>query len=173
MNPPDVERIQKFKNQAAHFWELAEKTKANAPRVPPEWQREFNALTQRADSIRTKIEGTTAAVDTAYKHATNLYGVDNVAVNNLGLLPLIPWAVISASGAAISYFANDAITFNEKIDELERLEDMGYTREEAVEVLNTPTTAQKAAGLLDNKVVRYGGLALIGFGVYKLAKRYF
>lgn len=141
---PGPEKIDKFRNQAKHFWELAEKTRANAPRVPHQWQPEYERLNARASDIRTKIEGTTTAIDAAYRHGQQVYGQDKEGLDNLGILPLIPWAIISAGGAAMAYFANDAITFNEKVDELERLQELGYTQEEALAILEKPSTSQRA-----------------------------
>ena len=168
---PGPEKIEKFRNQAQHFWQLAEKTKSNAPRVPHQWQPEFERLNKRAADIRTKIEGTTTAIDSAYRHGQKVYGLDKDNLDNLGILPLIPWAIISAGGAAMAYFANDAITFNEKVDELERLQELGYSEQQALEILEKPSSSQRAQSwVLTAWQNPLGKAAFIGAGLWGFAK---
>lgn len=166
--------IERFKTRARHFWSLAEETRAKAPRVPPEWHPQYQRLIDRAENLRGRIEGTTTAIDTAYRHGQRVYGLDKSGLQNLGILPLVAWPVIAASSAAIAYFANDAITFNQKVDELERLQEMGYTRDEALQILEKPTGGQAAGGWIMRvwshpigKTAIVGG---VGYGLYKMWK---
>ena len=135
------ERIERFRRQAKDFKSRKDHLESQAPRVPPEWQNRYDRLLNQAADTRSKIEAATHAVDSAYRYGQQVYGLDRDNMNQLGILPLIPWAVVSAGGAAMAYFANDAATFNKKLDELERLQELGYSKQEALEILDKPRNA--------------------------------
>lgn len=168
MNTALKNKVATFKARAATFQEQLENLKAREQKVPKAWQGKYRQLMTRGEAIKEEAKAAAASIDSGYRLARGPLQMDDEQINGLGLLPLIPLAFISGSSAVMAYFANDAYTFNSKVDELERLQELGYDKEQAATMLDKPAGAK---GLLQtiwrSPPLRYGALAAIGFVGYK------
>lgn len=98
----DVGMLQNFKNKATAFNQKFEKLKTMRSQVAnyPALNREFNTLVNRGASIKTTISTITGGVDSVVQWFNNLFGKSD-QVNGLGLLPLIPIAIVAGSLVAM------------------------------------------------------------------------
>ncbi len=152
LSQQDLSIIDRFRQQAREFWRLYQSTGDNANFVAtqnPSIQREYRDLMDRGQGIRSKVEVATgiidkagAMIDTAKNWFTDTFGLGGLASVNrmmpeqLGLIPLIPIAVIAGSLAAIGKWVNDALVFNRRINEMKRLQAQGMTPTQAANVID-------------------------------------
>ena len=165
----DREKVAQFKAKARVFQDQFARLKQRGDNVPEAWRADFDKLMVRGDDVKERIKAAAVAMDTSYKFATDTLGLPPETVNGLGIIPLIPLAFIAGSTAVTTYFVTDAQKFNAKMDELERLQEMGYTKEEAARIAERGVISVPApvAAVWNNKPLRFVGLGLAGWLVYK------
>jgi len=132
----DVGMLQNFKNKATAFNQKFEKLKTMRSQVAnyPALNREFNTLVNRGASIKTTISTITGGVDSVVQWFNNLFGKSD-QVNGLGLLPLIPIAIVAGSLVAMGKFATDIFLFQRRFEETKRLEQRGIKPARAAEIV--------------------------------------
>lgn len=169
MDMVDRDKVAQFKARARVFQSEFEKLRQREEKIPAAWRGEFVKLMERGDDVKERIKGAAVAMDTSYKFATDTLGIPAEQVNGLGIIPLIPLAFIAGSTAVTSYFITDAQKFNAKVDELERLQEMGYSAEDAARIASTGAISVPSpiAAVWNNRPLRYAGLALFGWWGYK------
>lgn len=148
LNPQSKDLITDFKEKARQFWAVwngLNNKRDVVARQSPEIKAKYNKLMNDGVGIRSKIEWVTAAID----KAANLYGdvkswimdkfgfdgISDSQLAGMGILPLIPVAIIAAAVAAISYWTNDAYQFNAKLNEIQRLENKGISPVQAAKMV--------------------------------------
>lgn len=140
--------ITDFKAKAREFWTLWERLESREMEVAnqsPDIKRQYAELLTRGENIRTKVEWITGLIDkaaNAYADVkdwlTDTFGLGDLSYNQvagLGVIPLIPVAIIGASVAAIGYWIKDAYQFNAKLDEIKRLERRGIPPDQAARIV--------------------------------------
>lgn len=165
----DKDRIAKFKAQARVFSSEFERLKSRAPAIPERWRDEYARLLSQGETVKERIAASGAAIDTSYRFLRDSIGVPEEQINTMGFLPLVPLAFIGASTAVTSYFVTDAQKFNAKIDELERLQEMGYSAEEAAKIAgsNSISVPRPLAAFWNNPLLKWGSLGLVGWWGYR------
>lgn len=173
--------ITDFKDKARKFWAMWENLNSRRVEVssyPPEVQREYKSIMERGVGVRSKIEWITGLIDqaaSAYKSVKSWvaekFGLGEIPVRQLegmGIIPLIPVAIISGSLATIGYWVNDAYRLNKKLDEIKRLEGKGYSPERAARVASRNVSMPGFFSGIDKLVLP---LLLGGATLYYLNKR--
>lgn len=80
---------------------------------------EYNDLMNRGALIRNSVQSVTSAIDSIYNSVSNLFGLSGIQrdhLGNLGVIPLIPIAVIVGAIALIVKWLSDAYQLKSKID---------------------------------------------------------
>lgn len=173
--------IEQFKDKAREFWALWENLEdqkhtisASAPIV----QNEYADLMARGSTIRTTVEYVTKTIDKAAQMYRSVrdwlaarFGLDGLSasdvdqrVNEMGLIPLIPIAIITAALAAMGKWISDAYIFSERLAEIKRLEKQGISPARAAEIVEK--TMQKgmfagAANLVPIALIGVAALMLL------------
>lgn len=141
--------IQKFRNKAAQFWaqwNTLDDMYPTVSRQSPAIRNEYQSLMDRGSTIRSTVETISGAIDRAAKvyesvrdWVSSTFGLNgndiNNKVNELGVIPLIPIALIIGSLAAMSKWVSDAYEFNERLKEIRRLEATGLSPAEAAAIV--------------------------------------
>lgn len=117
--PPSL--INNFKAKARD-WAINVVTLTNTE-VPPSLQSQKRTLLSRANIIKTGVE--------------KIFGTMDEFVNvGLGLLPVVPIAVLGASIAAMTKWTYDFVKFMTAVKEQRRLEATGMSPDKAAEIAN-------------------------------------
>ena len=96
---------------------------------------EWNELYSRAQAIQSTLTGIASGLSSAYNWIKGVFGLDG-----LGVIPVIPIAIITGSIATLAYFINQLFQFNQKIA---FAKSMNYTPEQTNALLD-------AGGILGN-----------------------
>lgn len=162
-------QLDQFKARARVFADQHKKLKEREAAVPESMKAQYHTLVGRGEQIKERIKAVAGAVDSSARFAQNSLGVSRQDINTLGFLPLIPLALIAGSTVATTYFVTDAHKFNAEMDEIERLQEMGYSPEEAVKITKGGTIKVPTflATLWNNRLARYGALGALGFVGYQ------
>ena len=148
--------IEKFKDKAKQFWALWNKLAGEQYDMatrPLEIQSQYSDLISRGQSIKSTIETVTGAIDKAaatYQDVKNWlaekFGLNGVEIDEktgqLGIIPLIPIAIIGASLAAMGKWVLDAYEFSGKLDKMKELESQGMSPSEAAAVVEKSLIGQ-------------------------------
>lgn len=113
------------------------------------------------------------AVDDAGEYLTDIYDsaknevLDFFGLGSLGVLPLIPIAIIAAATAYIGGWVSDAYTINQKLSTAEKIIEQGGTREEAKEYVNSIANSGSFLAPANSAIKNLIPLFLIGsVGLY-------
>lgn len=164
----DKEKIAAFKAKAQVFGQEFARLQSRRDKIPAKWQADFDRLMNRGQDVKERIQAAGASIDTSYRFARDTLKIPEQNISGLGIIPLIPLAFIAGSTAVTTYFVTDAQKFNAKVDELERLQEMGYTAEEAAEIADRGAISvpSPVAAVWNNKPLRFAGLALFAWWGY-------
>ena len=146
----DQKSVDDFKVKTKGFWSTYKNLYAKKDELKkyPALQPQYNNLLTGGLGIREKITYVTNKIDAVAGWFKNIFGMDGLTGDNLGVIQLIPLAVIGGSTALISKWVKDVIIFNKKLAETRRLEATGVPPEKA---------AQMVMGLF-NEQPMFGGL---------------
>lgn len=122
-------RVAEFQAQLETF--MANQTDAVALGFGEEW----NQLYSRATAIQSTLTGIADGLSSIYSWVKNVFGL-----GGLGVVPLVPVAIITGSIATLVYFINQLYQFNQKIA---YAKSMNYTARETAEILD-------AGGIIGN-----------------------
>lgn len=114
----------------------------------PELLNEWTSLKSYVDKVRSTIEYLTGTIDSATQWVNKLFGVP--ASQQLGALPLVPIAAITAAVAAITWSVSEMVKFNQKVNLIKSGAAPGSILD------NSPTMIGEASSLLKWAVV--GGI---------------
>ena len=175
----DISLIQNLKDRAAEFetarLELVRLGPAVARTNDYELLMEYGRLTARADSIKAKITAATKAIDNAISWGRATFGSEGMSsLSSLGLVWFLPAAVITAAVAVIGYWLSDYFKFARRFTEQNRIAvDLvaqgmapAEAQRQAAEAV-AATSPGMFAGIIDNKLLLFGGLLVVGFLVYR------
>lgn len=126
--------MENFRDKAKAFIYRYEKLKSLDADVKkyPELRSEYVGLVGRGTKIRDSIRTVTGGIDNVVGWFNSVVGNDkNTQLKGLGLLPLIPVAVVIASLAAMGKWGGDVYMFERRLNEIKRLENTGMSPEKA------------------------------------------
>lgn len=162
--------IDRFRAQAREFWRqwqaLSAKEKDIA-KYPPELQAEYRKVIDKGSTIRSLIENATRAVDSIASIIARAKAI--LGLGELGVLPLIPAAVIgvvTASLAAIGAWTVDAIKLQKKLDAAESLVARGVDPVQAYSIVGQATAESPT---WKSTLTTLAILAVAGIALWKLA----
>jgi len=149
--------IGQFRQKVAEFEAMLEKLKSQKQIAAsdPELAQEYSGLMNKAVALQDKIRQIRDATSDAIDWIKGVFGFDG-----LGIVPLIPIAVVSASIATIGYWIKDAYEFSKKLEKVEQLEKQGMPTRQAIDTANRMTTGPSIFGI-NPKWLVYGGIALV------------
>lgn len=102
----------------------------------PELLNEYESLIFKSRIIENTINTMTNGIDYIFKIFNSVFGEETNDLGNLGLVPLVPVAVILSSIAGITYWINDSLKYLDKVEEVKRIESQGYSAEEAYKIVH-------------------------------------
>lgn len=183
MTDSEKSYIQQFKDKARRFWSLwtnLNQQRSTVSRQAPAVQAEYNDLLSRGSKIRSTIDYVTGAIDKAAamydsvkSWISETFGFGDIdepieRYEQMGLIPLIPIAVIVAALAAITKWTSDAYEFNARLNEIQRLEAQGIgPREAAAIVERTMDKGIFGGGVMGNMIP----LALLGVAALMILRK--
>lgn len=128
-----MDTLTDYKAKAAEFAALYDDLKAKESRMVKEMKTrdEYQRLVERGGWIQSTITTIGAKVDETLAYLRGLMGN---SVQGLGLVWLIPVAVVAGSVALMGSWISDTYQFNKRFEEIHRLESMGYTPEQAAAI---------------------------------------
>ncbi len=131
-----MQAVANLKAKAAQFSVLFAQVEQTGDIVSnkPALAEQRSKLLLRGITIRTTIEALTRSIDFVVKQWNQFFG-DEPAPDNLGVIPLVPVAVIASAIAAITYWINDTTKYINRVEEIKRLESQGYTPEQAYNIV--------------------------------------
>ncbi len=141
----DVSLLNRFKVKAGEFMDALNKLNSFTD-VPPNLEEEFSYLRTTADVVGGTISTITGTVDSVTGFFSDFFSFDGVAatreyidnkpVAGMGLIPLIPIAMISGALAAMTKFISDVYVFERKITEQKRLVSTGVSEQDAAQIVD-------------------------------------
>lgn len=137
---------------------------------------EYSRLVNRADSIQTKIGAATTAIDNAVQWARSALGdLTEQQLGALGLVWLLPSAIILGAIAVIGYWLTDYRKFSARFDEQTRIATdlvAGGMDPAAANIEAGRAVAATAPGLFDfGNVATFGAIALVGVLLFLNTRR--
>jgi hypothetical protein len=138
MATADKSMIENFRDKARIFIERYEKLKRMDADVRkyPALHQEYTALVGKGTTIRNSVRTVTGGIDNVVGWFNSIFGNDQTPqLDGLGLLPLIPVAVVIASVAAMGKWGSDVYLFERRLNEAKRLENTGMTPGEAAKIV--------------------------------------
>lgn len=154
--------IGKFKAKASEFERerlKLEKYKTLAARNP-KTKAEFERLSGQGVSIKANIQKITSSVSDTWNWLKS-----SIGLSGLGILPLIPIAVVAGSVTLMSKWLADAYMFNKKMESIEKLQAKGVSASEAsaiVDRADQPIGSGLFGGIGKSVVL----IALVGVGAF-------
>lgn len=160
-DPKWVRSVEDLKRKASEFMGLYNEAIASTPQTP-ELANTRERVLDKSRAIKATIEDVTSQIDWAYAKWQEYFGDESDGtLQNLGLLPLIPVAVIGGAVAGVVYGIKqlkDYLTENQRIRML-RAE--GYSAQQAVEIAR-----QQSGGIgpsIERGLKSFGPWIAIGF----------
>lgn len=132
------------------------------------WQQ-YGDLVARADSLESTIQGALDAVDSAIRYAKNALGLGAVRrLGGLGIVWLIPVAIIAAAIAALGYWLTDFAKVRARILQqqsiAQQLQAAGVDAAEANRQASAAVAASQPSGILDTALSLAKYALAIGVG---------
>ncbi len=138
-------RIEEFKKV---FGQL-ESRKAIVQHASPEDRNEYNRLISQGNVLNKSIDAITGTIDSVVQKAKGwfewAFGLDGNP--NLGVLPLLPVAAITAFLGLAAKWITDAYVIDRKLSVLERLVEDGMDPERAKQVVKETVTEPSLFGI--------------------------
>lgn len=152
-------------NEFMRIWRSLQSQASVVARFPP-LQTEYSGLNNRAGIIKSMIEKVTRTVDNIMGWFRSVFGLGGIdTLEGLGILPLLPIAVIVGALTMISKWVADVYIFNKKLAEQVRLERTGLSPTAAARVIQSTAPQGIMAMFTQNMmpILLIGG-ALLLFG---------
>jgi len=143
MEPPSAQEQslwQKYKTRAAEFMNAYQSLATMAPVAykDPALTAEYEKVMSRGKTYHGVMSTIMEKIDDAISWASSWWSDEGTTVQgmgNLGVLPLVPIAVIGASMAALGVWITDAWELDRKLREVERLEAKGIPAGRATQMV--------------------------------------
>ena len=124
----------------------------------PNLFKEYESIIFKSDVIKGTIQRVTSGIDYIFGIFNTVF--DDVDTSGLGFIPLVPVAVILSAIAAITYWISDTTKYLNKINEIKRIEQAGYSIKDAYQMIEDKKGFFET--LLDSKYLIIGsGLVLL------------
>jgi hypothetical protein len=179
LTPQDVSMLEKFKAKTREFSDAF--NRLTSMRVDAQSSQsmrdEYADLVETGQSIKDKIQYITQKVDDATGFFSNLFDFDGFgmvrnSVNRhpvgLGILPLIPIALMGGALAYMGSYIADIYLFERKITEQKRLESQGYNADDASQIVQRTVKKGMFAGAAD--IAKPVGFAVGAFILFKIVQ---
>lgn len=154
--------VDNLKAKAQEFQRMFSTLQSDAANVPPELRASYDALMSRGQWVKNQIQSITSGIDFGYNMFSStplMNGLKQMGgMNALGVLPLIPIAIITGGLALIVAWLSDAYTMQQKINLAKSTK---ANASQAASILGAGGSALGA-----NFFQSAGLLLLIGVGVY-------
>lgn len=109
-------KVNELKARAAEFMQLFNDLSSRADQAAAAgMSAEYNALMSRGASIKAQVQQVTSAIDNVYNSVSNLFGLSGAGFGELGIIPLIPIAIIVGAIALLVKWISDAYTMRNKL----------------------------------------------------------
>lgn len=165
-----TDAVNDLKEKAANFTALFSRVQSSTPQTPALADEKLRLL-NRARVVKQTVEQVTRSVDKSYKSAQDALGSETDAtLQGLGVLPLIPIAIITGAAAGITYVVTDFKKYLDENDRIRQLQSEGYTTEQAIEIVNKP---RGIAGGIERALKSYGPWIAAGVVVWLMTQRKF
>jgi len=154
LEPEEKQSISTFKKKSNEFfnlWDSLTAKKKYISRLPNDVKQEYLDLLDRGKFINDKIkwiDGLINQASAAYRNVkawlSRTFGLGDYEqlknynyqqLQGLGIIPLIPVAIIAGAVSFMGYWVNDAFQFNAKLNEIMRLEKKGLSPSKASEIV--------------------------------------
>ena len=165
-----VAAVDDLKAKAAEFMSLFAVVQNSTAQTPALAAQRESAL-NKASIVQGTIDRVTRAIDWTYALWDNLFGdeTDNT-LKGLGLLPLVPIAVITGAVAAITYSVADFKKYLDENNRIEQLRNEGYSTEQAIDIASQ---SRGIAGSIERALKSYGPWIAAGVVVYMMSQKRF
>ena len=168
----DLALISKLKAYAAQFTAYRQDLQRRGPAIARtndyDLMVEYGRLVDRADYIQEKVTAALAAIDSAFRTARSALGLDGLrALSALGVVWLIPVAVIAAAVALIGYWITDYLKFVKRDDARQQIvAQLTAAGMSPIEANRQAAETTKEAGGLFADVGKAAGLVAALVGAY-------
>ncbi len=156
--------IERMKSKGAEFANAYSTLMGDYERVKnnPTLLAKWNTLKKYADGVKATIQTINNSVDNSVNWLKDMFGMNGMSLQgmgNIGVLPLIPIAYVTAAIAALTYIIGEIYKFHALVQS-------GATSDQLTQAANGGVT-----GALNNvsSLVKWGGIA---FAAYLLYKKY-
>jgi hypothetical protein len=149
----DVSILEKFRAKAREFADAFTRLKNMAGNVPTSMQAEYNSIYKEANIVQSTINYITQTIDSVTGFFSNMFGLNGTPIlqrhinsPQLGVLPLIPIALVIGAITAMGAVLTKIYLFERKLAEQKRLESQGLSPQQAADIAsqNTGVTANIA-----------------------------
>lgn len=175
LTPQDMSWLEKFRQAAIEFRDALASLVSMQSYVQsrPALKKEYDGLMSTGSTIKATVEYITTTVDKVTGFFSNLFGLGNMPMyarpsSQLGVIPLIPIAMISGAVAVMGKWVRDVYLFERTVSEQKRLESRGLSPSEASAIVQGNSSAAGGdslfgafSPLIKPAAVLVGGLFLL------------
>lgn len=148
--------VQTWRGKVAQFQQaLAQFIDNRSDAVALGFGQEWNELYSRASAAQSTLTYIANALESAYSWVRDVFGMSGMG--RLGVVPMIPVAVVTGSIAALAYIISDLMKFNQKIA---LAKTANYSPSQVNEMLESGGIISNAASRNLMLTVLIGGAAL-------------
>lgn len=112
--------VDNLKAKAQEFARVFSGLQSDASNVPPELKAQYDALMSRGQWVKNQIQSITSGIDFGFNMFSStplMHGLQKMGgMNALGILPLVPIAIIVGGVAVIVAWLADAYSMQQKIN---------------------------------------------------------
>lgn len=154
--------VDNLKGKAAEFQRMFTALQNDAASVPPELKPKYDALMARGQWVKNQIQSITSGIDFGFNMFSStplMHGIKQIGgMNAMGILPLIPIAIITGGVAVIVAWLADAYTMQQKINLIKTTK---ANAGQAASILNSGSSIIGGGNFFQSA----GVMLLIGVGV--------
>lgn len=162
--------VEELRAKAAVFGNLYSRLRTARPQTV-QLSESRQRILGKAGIVQGTIDRTTKAIDWAYSQWQDLFGDDtDNSLRGLGILPLVPIAVITSAAAAITYSVTEMTKWLSENDKIEQLQAQGHTLQESLDIVNRPTGI---AASIERGLKSYGPWIAAGIVLYMMSQKKF
>jgi hypothetical protein len=135
----DISTLDRFRAKAQEFIAAFNRLVSLGPDVPDNMRAEYQSVLSSASAVKTTVEYITKTVDSVTGFFSNIFGLNGVPMvqrsinqpTQLGVLPLIPIALVIGAITALGAVLSKIYLFERKLAEQKRLEAGGLSPADA------------------------------------------
>jgi hypothetical protein len=161
--------VGKFRNAAADYDRAISTAQsyADVAAESPELKAQYDAAMSTYDTLRERIASVQQAISSAMGWFRNLFSAASPGMHGLGILPLVPIALVTATLAVVAYEARQVWTLNAKLSAAADLRRQGVPAAQAAEMVAQITGESPDSGGIVGMLIGGGNvkrLVWIGAG---------